>query len=160
MPYLANLRYEETAYRQYLQDLFNSVELKDIVQRNKVRDVGMLEQIIAYVTANIGITFSSTAISEYLKSKGQSVLPETVLGYLKACTDVFLFYQVNRKDLRGKKNTMWLIMACGRLYLAVTNETSQVAYLVVSEVTIQREFGVYECVRDNYPKYVSYTGHV
>lgn len=103
MPYLANLRYEETACRQYLQDLFNSVELKDIVQRNKVRDVDMLERIITYATANIGTTFSSTAISKYLKSEGRSVSPETVLGYLKACTDAFLFYQVKRQDLRGKK---------------------------------------------------------
>ncbi|WP_276835793.1 ATP-binding protein [Megasphaera stantonii] len=202
MPYLANLRYEETACRQYLQDLFNSVELKDIVQRNKVRDVDMLERIIAYATANIGTTFSSTAISKYLKSEGRSVSPETVLGYLKACTDAFLFYQVKRQDLRGKKiltvnekyymadhgvreavfggnqrdvnlvleNIVYLELRrrgydvtvgkmgdkeidfiCelqgNRLYI-------QVAYLLASEETIQREFGVYERVRDNYPKYV------
>ena len=103
MPYLSNLRYDETAGRQYLRDLFNSVELKDIVGRNKIRDVDMLERIIAYVTANIGTTFSSTAISKYLKSEGRSVSPETVLSYLKACTDAFLFYQVKRQDLRGKK---------------------------------------------------------
>ena len=41
MPYLSNLRYEETACRQYLRDLFNSVELKDIVKRNSIRDVLM-----------------------------------------------------------------------------------------------------------------------
>ena len=103
MPYLANLRYDETASRQYLRDLFNSVELKDIVKRNNVRDVDMLERIIAYVTANIGTVFSSTAISKYLKSEGRSVAPETVLGYLKACTDAFLFYQVKRQDIQGKK---------------------------------------------------------
>ncbi|WP_288895138.1 ATP-binding protein [uncultured Megasphaera sp.] len=202
MPYLANLRYEETACRQYLQDLFNSVELKDIVQRNKVRDVDMLERIITYATANIGTTFSSTAISKYLKSEGRSVSPETVLGYLKACMDAFLFYQVKRQDLRGKKiltvnekyymadhgvreavfggnqrdinlvleNIVYLELRrrgydvtvgkmgdkeidfiCelqgNRLYI-------QVAYLLASEDTIRREFGVYERVRDNYPKYV------
>lgn len=202
MPYLANLRYEETACRQYLQDLFNSVELKDIVQRNKVRDVDMLERIITYATANIGTTFSSTAISKYLKSEGRSVSLETVLGYLKACTDAFLFYQVKRQDLRGKKiltvnekyymadhgvreavfggnqrdinlvleNIVYLELRrrgydvtvgkmgdkeidfiCelqgNRLYI-------QVAYLLASEDTIRREFGVYERVRDNYPKYV------
>ena len=103
MPYLINLRYEETACRQYLQDLFNSVELKDSIQRNKVRDVDMLERIIAYATANIGTTFLSTVISKCLKSEGCSVSPETVLGYLKDCTDAFLFYQVKRQDLRGKK---------------------------------------------------------
>lgn len=202
MPYLANLRYEETACRQYLQDLFNSVELKDIVQRNKVRDVDMLERIIAYVTANIGTTFSSTAISKYLKSERRSVSPETVLGYLKACTDAFLFYQVKRQDLRGKKiltvNEKYYVADHGvreavfggnhrdinlvlenivylellrRGYVVTVGKVGdkeidficesqgnrlyiQVAYLLASEETIQREFGVYERVRDNYPKYV------
>ena len=202
MPYLANLRYEVTACRQYLQDLFNSVELKDIVQRNKVRDVDMLERIIAYVTANIGTTFSSTAISKYLKSEGRSVSPETVLGYLKACTDAFLFYQVKRQDLRGKKiltvNEKYYVADHGvreavfggnqrdinlvlenivylellrRGYVVTVGKIGdkeidficesqgnrlyiQVAYLLASEETIQREFGVYERVRDNYPKYV------
>lgn len=58
------------ASRQYLRDLFNSVDLKDIVKRNNIRDVDMLERVIAYITSNIGTTFSSTAISKYLKSEG------------------------------------------------------------------------------------------
>lgn len=103
MPYLSNLRYDEAACRQYLRDLFNSVELKDVVKRNSIRDVDMLERIINYITANIGATFSSAAISKFLKSEGRSVSPETVLNYIKACTDAFLFYQVRRQDLQGKK---------------------------------------------------------
>ncbi|MCD8223684.1 MAG: ATP-binding protein [Clostridiales bacterium] len=103
MPYLSSLRYEENACRQYLRDLFNSVELKDIVKRNNIRDVDMLERIISYITANIGTTFSSTAISRYLKSEGRAVSTETVLNYIKACTNAFLFYQVKRQDLQGKK---------------------------------------------------------
>ncbi len=103
MPYLNNLRYEETASRQYLRDLFNSVELKDVVKRNSIRDVDMLERIITYITANIGTTFSSTAISKYLKSEGRTVSPETVLNYIRACTDAYLFYQVKRQDIQGKK---------------------------------------------------------
>ena len=54
MPYLSNLRYEEEPCRQYLTDLFNSVQLKDIVQRGKVRDVDLLQRILAYVMANVG----------------------------------------------------------------------------------------------------------
>lgn len=103
MPYLCNLRYDETACRQYLRDLFNSVELKDIVRRNNIRDVDMLERIISYVTANVGTTFSATTISKYLKNEGRTVSTETVLNYIRACTEAFLFYQVKRQDLRGKK---------------------------------------------------------
>ena len=52
MPYLANIHYAEEPSKQYLHDLFNSVQLKDIVKRNKIRDVDLLERIIAYVIAN------------------------------------------------------------------------------------------------------------
>lgn len=202
MPYLANLRFDETACRQYLRDLFNSVELKDIVKRNNVRDVDMLERIIAYVTANIGTTFSSTAISKYLKNEGRRVSPETVLNYLKACSDAFLFYQVRRQDLQGKKiltvnekyyvadhgireaviggnmrdinlvlENIVFMEALRRGYSITVGKVGereidfvcerhgekcyiQVAYLLAAEETVQREFGVYEHVQDNFPKYV------
>ncbi len=202
MPYLANLRFDETTCRQYLRDLFNSVELKDIVKRNNVRDVDMLERIIAYVTANIGTTFSSTAISKYLKNEGRRVSPETVLNYLKACSDAFLFYQVRRQDLQGKKiltvnekyyvadhgireaviggnmrdinlvlENIVFMEALRRGYSVTVGKVGereidfvcerhgekcyiQVAYLLAAEETVQREFGVYEHVQDNFPKYV------
>lgn len=202
MPYLANLRFDETACRQYLRDLFNSVELKDIVKRNNVRDVDMLERVIAYVTANIGTTFSSTAISKYLKNEGRRVSPETVLNYLKACSDAFLFYQVRRQDLQGKKiltvnekyyvadhgireaviggnmrdinlvlENIVFMEALRRGYSVTVGKVGereidfvcerhgekcyiQVTYLLAAEETVQREFGVYEHVQDNFPKYV------
>lgn len=103
MPYLANLSFNKEACQQYLTDLFNSVELKDIIKRNNIRDTDMLERLIAFITSHIGSTFSSTSISKYLKSKGRNVSTETILNYIKACTDAFLFYQVKRQDLQGKK---------------------------------------------------------
>src|SRR5699024_10645732 len=75
MPYLANIRYEEEPAKQYLTDLFNSVQLKDIVKRNKVRDVDLLERIIAYVIANIGTTFSATSLSKFLKNEQRTAAP-------------------------------------------------------------------------------------
>jgi hypothetical protein len=202
MPYLSNLRYDEAASHQYLQDLYNSVELKDIVKRNNIRDVDMLERIVAYITSNIGTTFSSTAISKYLKSEGRSISPETVLNYIKACTDAFLFYQVKREDLKGKKiltvNEKYYVADHGirdavfgsnmqdinlvlenivymealrRGYAVTVGKVGdkeidfvcskqqekiyiQVSYLLASQETIEREFGVYNHVRDNFPKYV------
>lgn len=103
MPYLANLSFNKEACQQYLTDLFNSVELKDIIKRNNIRDTDMLERLIAFITSHIGSTFSSTSISKYLKSEGRNVSTETILNYIKACTDAFLFYQVKRQDLQEKK---------------------------------------------------------
>lgn len=202
MPYLSNLHYDEAASRQYLRDLFNSVELKDIIKRNSIRDVDLLERIIAYVTSNIGTTFSSTSISKFLKTEGRSVSPETILSYIKACANAFLFYQVKRQDLQGKKiltiNEKYYVADHGikeavyggnlkdinlilenivymellrRGYSVTVGKIGnqeidfvcedrgnklyiQVAYLLASESSINREFDVYDRIRDNFPKYV------
>ena len=103
MPYLANLRFGDEPSRQHLHDLLNSVQLKDIVKRNKVRDVDLLERIIAYVMANVGTTFSATSLAKFLKSEQRTVAPETILNYIKYCCDAYLFYQVKREDLQGRQ---------------------------------------------------------
>ena len=202
MPYLGSLRYDEEASRQYLQDVYNSVELKDIVKRSNIRDVDLLERILAYVTANVGMTFSATAISKYLKNEGRNTAPETILNYIRACTDAFLFYRVKREDLQGKRilavqekyyiadhgireavfggnmrdiqlvleNIVCLEML-RRGYLVTVGRVSekeidfvgtrqkekiyvQVTYLLAAKETIEREFGVYREIPDNFPKYV------
>ena len=202
MPYLANLRYAEEPSRQYLTDVFNSVQLKDIVQRNKVRDVDLLGRILAYVMANVGTTFSATSLSKFFKNEQRTVAPETILNYIKYCCDAFLFYQVKRQDLQGKQilasNEKYYIADHGireavfggnmrdinlilenivylellrRGYTVTVGKYGdkevdfvcdkhgeklyvQVTYLLASEETINREFGVYDNIRDNYPKYV------
>ena len=60
--------------KQYLQDLFNSVQLKDIMKRNKIRDIDLLERIIAYVIANVGTTFSASSLAKFLKNEKQLYL--------------------------------------------------------------------------------------
>ena len=202
MPYLANLRYADAPSKQYLQDLFNSVQLKDIVKRNKIRDVDLLERIISYVMANMGTTFSANSLAKFLKNERRATAPETILNYIKYCCETYLFYQVKREDIQGKQvlasnekyyiadhgireavfggntrdinlvleNIVYLELlrrgyeitvgragdkeidfACNRhdkkLYV-------QVAYLLASEETVNREFGVYDSIRDNFPKYV------
>lgn len=202
MPYLANLRYAEEPSRQYLQDLFNSVQLKDIVKRNKIRDVDLLERIIAYVVANVGMTFSATSLAKFLKNEQRIVAPETILNYIKYCCEAYLFYQVKREDLQGKQilstkekyyiadhgireavfggnmkdinlileNIVYLELLRRGYEITVgrTGEKEidfvcdkhgeklyvQVTYLLASEETVNREFGAYDSIRDNFPKYV------
>lgn len=202
MPYLSNIRYADEACKQYLYDLFNSVQLKDIIKRNKIRDVDLLERIIAYIMANIGNIFSASSLSKFLKSEQRNVAPETILNYIKYCCDAYLFYQVKREDLQGKQilssNEKYYIADHGireavfggnmrdinlilenvvymealrRGYNVNVGKVGdkeidfvchkqaeklyiQVTYLLASDDTIQREFGVYDYVRDNFPKYV------
>ena len=202
MPYLSNLRYEEEPCRQYLTDLFNSVQLKDILKRNKIRDVDLLERIVSYVMANIGNTFSATSLVKFFKSENRAVSADTVLNYIKYCTDAYLFYQVKRQDIQGKQilstNEKYYIADHGireavygsnmrdinlvlenivfmelirhgytvtvgksgdkEIDFVCTKQAKklyvQVTYLLASEETIQREFGLFNSIRDNFPKYV------
>ena len=202
MPYLANIRYVDAPSKQYLHDLFNSVQLKDIVKRNKIRDVDLLERIIAYVMTNVGTTFSAASLAKFLKSEQRTVAPETILNYIRYCCDAYLFYQVKREDLQGKQilasNEKYYIADHGireavfggnmkeinltlenivymellrRGYEVTVGRSGdkeidfvchkrndklyvQVTYLLASEETIQREFGAYHNIRDNFPKYV------
>ena len=202
MPYLANLQFAEEPSRQYLTDLFNSVQFKDIVSRNKVRDIDLLHRIITYAMANVGTTFSATSLVKFLKSEQRAVAAETVLNYIHYCCDAYLLYQVKREDLQGRQilasNEKYYIADHGireavfggnmrdiqlilenivhmellrRGYAVTVGKVGnreidfvchrhgeklyvQVAYLLATEDTIQREFGVYELIRDNYPKYV------
>lgn len=103
MPFLKNLNYEWESSKQYLEDLYNSVVLKDVVKRNKIRDVDLLTRIISYIIKNIGRTFSSTSISKYFKNEGRNVAPDTILNYISACESAYLFYRAGRMDVEGKR---------------------------------------------------------
>ena len=103
MPFLSNFAGDTSAKNQYLTDIYNSVVLKDIVKRNNIRDVYTLEKIVAYAFANIGHIFSATSLSKYFKSENQKISHDTILNYLKFCTDAFLLYKIRRADFEGKK---------------------------------------------------------
>lgn len=103
MPFLANFLGDDSAKNQYLMDIYNSVVLKDVVKRNNIRDVDTLERIISYAFSNIGHIFSATSLSKYFKSEKRNISHDTILNYLKFCTDAFLIYKISRYDLEGKK---------------------------------------------------------
>ena len=202
MPFLVNLRYDKEASLQYLRDVYNSVLLKDVVQRNNIRDVELLERMILYFLDNVEHSFSARSISNYLKQENRKVSAETILNYIKACCDAYLFMKLRREDLQGKKilsvnekyysvdhglreailgtNTRNIDqvlenIVCVELlrrgytvtigkngekeidFIAKKNKDKlyiQVAYLLAGSETIEREFGIYDSVRDHYPKYV------
>jgi predicted AAA+ superfamily ATPase len=103
MPFLSSINFAPAASKNYLQDVFNSVMLKDIVKRNNIRDVDLLERIISYALANIGKSFSATSISKFFKDEKRTVAPETILNYLKWCEEAYLFYRLKSQDINGKK---------------------------------------------------------
>lgn len=89
--------------RQYLQGVYNTILVKDIVRRKKVRNVPFLENLIKYVGDNIGKPLSATNIQNYMTSNQNEVSKNLILKYLKANTEAFLVHNVTRYNLHGKK---------------------------------------------------------
>ena len=114
MPFLINLDFAEEPSYLYLRDIYNSVILKDVIQRNRIRDAELLERIIMYVLANIGHSFSAKSLSDFMKSENRKAAPETVYNYIKACENACLFHRVKRQDLVGKK----ILQLQEKIYLA------------------------------------------
>ena len=89
--------------RQYLQGVYNTILVKDIVSRKKVRNVPFLENLIRYVGDNIGKPLSATNIQNYMNSNKSEVSKNLILKYLRAIAEAYLVHDVTRYNLHGKK---------------------------------------------------------
>ena len=103
MPFLYQFPIDDRSAMQYLNDIYDSIILKDIATRNKVRDIELLKRMIQFFIANIGNTFSASNISKYLKSELRRVSTETIYNYIEYCKTACFLHLVQREDLLGKK---------------------------------------------------------
>lgn len=102
-PGLHHMELEDSIIRQYLQSIYNSVLLKDVIVRNTIRDAAMLDNISKYLIDNSGKITSAKGISDYMKSQKRKVSVDTVLNYIRFSCDAMLFEKVDRYDVRGKR---------------------------------------------------------
>lgn len=202
MPGLKYFNLEEEVSQKYLNDIYNTVLVKDVLNYNNIRDVDIFNRILSFAMQNIGANFSASAIRNYLKSENRNISVDTVLNYLEYCNKAFVLKKVPRYDLGGKKllkvdekyyltdhgfrqsmgfsnvkdiektleNIVYIELLSrgynvkiGKVkdreidFVAKKGEDVsyfQIAYLMENEKTREREFGVYDLVTDNYPKYV------
>lgn len=101
-PYAVQIK-EEEAYQEYITGIFNTVLLKDIVDRKKINDVKLLEAIIRFLADNVGNVVSTKKIADTLTSMGRKTTAVTVDNYLKALQEAFVLYEAERYDVRGKQ---------------------------------------------------------
>jgi len=90
--------------RAYLDGIYTSVVLNDVVKRKKIADVSALESVIRFMFDNIGNISSSKSIADTLTSGGRKISTHTVDNYLEALCDSFILYKANRFDVKGKQN--------------------------------------------------------
>jgi predicted AAA+ superfamily ATPase len=94
--------YDEVIY-QYLGSIYSTILLKDVVARNQVRDVALLERIVRYIADNCGNITTAKGISKYIKSQHLNCSVDTVQNYILWLTEAFITYKVTRYDIKGKR---------------------------------------------------------
>ena len=104
LPGIHNLDFEDEIVFQYINSIFNTILLKDIVARYSIRDISLLEKITAFVFDNCGSITSSKKIADYLKSQHIKTGVDTVQNYISYLRDAHLVYKMGRFDLKGKRH--------------------------------------------------------
>ncbi|MDR0516199.1 MAG: ATP-binding protein [Fibromonadaceae bacterium] len=95
--------YSETEIHRIVYDIYNSAILRDVVQRNNIRNVELLDRISKFIFDNLGNLFSAKKIADYFKSQNRSVDIETIYNYLNALEQAFVIKKIQRFDIKGKE---------------------------------------------------------
>lgn len=102
-PYLLNLDGDKELIRNYLDGIYNTVLMKDVVVRNNIKDVMVLESVVKFIFDNIGQLVSTNKISNTLNSNNRKVSVNTVESYLNSLIDSYIVYKISRYDIKGKE---------------------------------------------------------
>ena len=103
LPGLVKMGLDEQDAREYQQDVYHTVLLKDVIMRNKIRNVPFLENLVHFLADNAGKIISANSIAKYMKSQGDNVTSTVIINYTKFLCDAYLIHKVNRYDIHGKK---------------------------------------------------------
>lgn len=193
---------KEPTKLNYISDVYDSILLKDVIERMNIKDITSFNKILQYILEIEGKEFSSGNILTYLKNEHKDISTETLYNYVDILCSTFMINRVYRYDIHGKEVLKTLnkfyasdlgikkiktnnkevnysialenlvfneLIAKGYdVYIGKTKKGEvdfvvtknkdlkyvQVCFHLNTEETIKREFGAYECISDNYPKYV------
>jgi predicted AAA+ superfamily ATPase len=102
-PGIHQMEFNDEVIGQYISSIFSTILLKDVVARNQVRDVALLERIVRYIADNCGNITTAKGISKYIKSQNLSCSVDTIHNYILWLTDAYLAFKAIRYDIRGKR---------------------------------------------------------
>ena len=103
LPYQHHIGLEPSLVFEYLKNVYASILLKDVVSREGIRNVSLLENLVAYLADNVGSLFSAQNISKYLKSQQIAIPTQSVINYLHALTNAYFIHKVSRANINGLK---------------------------------------------------------
>ena len=118
LPAITQIKDKNNLVMAYLNDIYNTIVKKDIIERNNIKDISLLENIVKYISANIGSSISANKISDYLNSNKivEKSNHLTIDNYLKMLENAFIVYKADRSDIRSKA----LLKTLGKYYIADT----------------------------------------
>ena len=100
------LNYENEEKEKYLYDLHSTMVLNDILYKNKVKDLDLLERLMEFMISNIGQLFSANSISKYIKNENRKTTPHTIINYMDYARNAFIFYQIKRENIKQKRKLL------------------------------------------------------
>ena len=115
-PYVAMLKKDKTVIRNYIDGIYNTILIKDVAKREGISDISVLESIVKFLSGSIGSPISTKKISDTINSSGRKISVNTVERYMRALCDSFLFYKVDRFDIKGRQTLKTL----GKYYIVDT----------------------------------------
>lgn len=192
---------DELQIKTYLSDVYNSIVVKDIIERFKIKDLDLFNKILTFIMTTPSQTFSADSLTKYLLNENIDVSKMTVYNYLEYMCRALLINKADRFDVRGKRilngkykyyltdlgftnilndgkkkqistyleNIVYNeLVARGYNVNIGTLENGEIDFIAtrfeekeyyqvtfhLSDDIIEREFGVYKNIQDNYPKYV------
>ena len=111
-PYILELRDTPVVASDYLESLYSTIVLKDIIQRRRFTDPMMLDSVIRFVFDNVGNILSTKSIADTMTSNGRKIDVKTVERFLDAMCESFIIYGARRYDIKGKQ----LLKTMGKYY--------------------------------------------
>ena len=149
-PYALVLRGRPDEIRDYLEGIYNTIVVKDIVNRRKITDVMMLKSVLRFVFDNIGSPLSSKKIADTMTSAGRKIDGKTVEKYLEALSESYVIYEAKRYDIKGKQYlkslNKYYIVDIGMRYMLLGSRQADAGHILENVIYLEllrRGYDVY-----------------
>lgn len=156
-PYALELKDRPNEIQDYLEGIYNTIVVKDIVNRKKISDTMMLRSLLRFVFDNIGNPLSSKKIADTMTSDGRKIDTKTVEKYLSALTESYIIYQAKRYNIKGKQHLKTLekyyVVDIGLRFMLIGSQQADMGRILENVVYLEllrRGYEVYVGKVDEY----------
>lgn len=156
-PYALELKDQPNEIQDYLEGIYNTIVVKDIVNRKKISDTMMLRSLLRFVFDNIGNPLSSKKIADTMTSDGRKIDTKTVEKYLSALTESYIIYQAKRYNIKGKQHLKTLekyyVVDIGLRFMLIGSQQADMGRILENVVYLElfrRGYEVYVGKVDEY----------